>query len=263
MTATLDTAIDQLFQVYQQGQSLALLFDYDGTLTPIVEHPQLARLNGGTVDLLKRLADRPRIGLGVISGRMLAELKELVRIPKICLAGTSGLEIELGGMQIHHPRVQEAKQLMWIVAQKIDKHIAGFAGAWLENKGLGLTVHYRSVAEEAQIPLQTAVYEAIDSFCNEIRVVRGPRALEITPDIGWSKCTAVKMIMQYIGAANQGVLYAGDGANDADAFEFVLSLGGISLGVGPQAPSMASHRLPDPDALLGFLDLFNHSLDLN
>ena len=41
------------------GRPLALLFDYDGTLTPIVRHPSLARLSAANRDRLARLTALP------------------------------------------------------------------------------------------------------------------------------------------------------------------------------------------------------------
>jgi hypothetical protein len=48
-------------------------------------------------------------------------------------------------------------------------------------------------------------------------------------------------------------LYAGDDANDRDALETATALGGLALGIGPQAPATAQHRLPGPAALVKFL----------
>ena len=262
MTLPLDAAIGQLLRAYQDGQNLALLFDYDGTLTPIVQHPNLARLGEGTVALLRRLTNRPRIGLGIISGRMLAELKELVSIPNVCLAGTSGLEIDLHGQQIFHPRAEEAIQLMSNLVHNLQQRIAHFTGAWLENKRLGLTVHYRAVAAQSHASLQTTVSDALTPFHHQIRVVQGPMALEITPDLGWSKSTAVSLMVQSFAAPGNGVFYAGDGANDADALATVAALGGIAMGVGPQVVELTDYYVPDPAALLDLLATLDSRLDL-
>jgi trehalose 6-phosphate phosphatase len=261
MTSPIDAAIEQLFRAYEDGYNLALLFDYDGTLTPIVEHPDLARLCEGTVELLGRLAARPRIGLGVISGRMLDELKALITIPKVCLAGTSGLEIDLCGLRISHPRASEGMDLISELAHILQQHLQKFSGAWLENKRLGLTVHYRAVSPEARGRLESTVSEVLNPLRNQLHVVQGPLALEITPDLGWSKSTAVRLMTQSFAAPGCGVFYAGDGANDAEAFETVASSGGVAVGVGPQASQLAEYHVPDPEALLGILTTLDRGLD--
>ena len=50
-------------------------------------------------------------------------------------------------------------------------------------------------------------------------------------------------------------LYAGDDANDADALIAAADLGGIAIGIGPRAPSLARYRLPDAWSLGCVLDV--------
>jgi trehalose-phosphatase len=70
--------MEKLVSTHRAGCRLSLLFDYDGTLTPIVERPCLARLAQGTRDLLQALARVPGVGVGIISGRELTDLRHLV-----------------------------------------------------------------------------------------------------------------------------------------------------------------------------------------
>ena len=79
-------------------------------------------------------------------------------------------------------------------------------------------------------------------------------ALEVTLQWGWNKQTAVREVIAHVAADGAGTLYAGDGANDAEAMEAVVALGGVALGIGPEAPSVAPYRLPDPTALVDFLE---------
>ena len=81
MIAALREIFDEMCKAYRHGSSLVLLFDYDGTLTPIVEHPRLAVLDRKTRRLLASLADRPRVHVGILSGRELDELRALVGCP--------------------------------------------------------------------------------------------------------------------------------------------------------------------------------------
>lgn len=253
MIVALRVLLDGLCAAYRQGTGLVLLFDYDGTLTPIVEHPRLAVLDRKVRRLLARLANRPRIGLGILSGRQLEELERLVRLPGLCLAGTGGLELNLQGTRIEHPRALYAAALIERVAERLDEELKGHQGAWLETKRLGLAVHYRHLAEHLVAPLRTRVEELADAFPGELRIVEGPRAWEITPAWGWTKGTAVGMILAHLGAGGEQLLYAGDSANDADAMEVVAAAGGTVLGIGPRAPSLAQYRLPDHAALQTFL----------
>ncbi len=78
-------------------------------------------------------------------------------------------------------------------------------------------------------------------------------AWEISPELGWNKGTAVRMILEHLDEPRAMAIYAGDGGNDADAFEAVAAVAGITIGVGPGAPAPARFRLADPAALCGFL----------
>jgi len=253
MTAPADALLARLVQTHRRGGQLVLLFDYDGTLVPIADHPALARLDPATRELLGQLAGLPRVLLGILSGRMLEELAEMVALAKLCLAGTAGLELHLYGARLVPPQAEPARQWIGNLAQRLDGLPAAFPGAWLENKGLGLTVHYRDVPAERAGPLRAEVDRAVAALAHPFRLTDGPLAVEIVPELGWNKGTAVQRILDSLPGDDVCLLYAGDEANDADALQTVAALGGIALGIGPQAPDAAQYRLPDPAALIALL----------
>ncbi|MGH7318523.1 MAG: trehalose-phosphatase [Candidatus Rokuibacteriota bacterium] len=55
-----------------------MVLDFDGTLAPIVRNPHVARLAPAVRQTLKRLAAHPRVGLAVLSGRSLSDVKRRV-----------------------------------------------------------------------------------------------------------------------------------------------------------------------------------------
>lgn len=71
-----------------------ILCDYDGTLTPIVSKSELATLSKKMKGILCLFSDHKRYKLGIISGRALEDVKNLVRIEGIYYAGNHGFEIE-------------------------------------------------------------------------------------------------------------------------------------------------------------------------
>ena len=82
-----------LKQYLGDSANLALLLDYDGTLTPIVKHPDLATLPSETKNVLERLAKRSDVFIAVISGRGVENVKKMVGIEGITYAGNHGLDI--------------------------------------------------------------------------------------------------------------------------------------------------------------------------
>ncbi len=261
MIAVLREILDDLCEAYRQGGSLVLLFDYDGTLTPIVAHPSLAVLDGETRRRLAALADRPGIYLGILSGRELDELKSLVQLPGIYLAGTGGMELDLRGHRIVHPHAEQMGEVVQRLAARLDEDVAMHHGAWLEKKRLSLTVHYRQLPEQLLGSLQVVVAEAMRDFARQVRLVQGPEAWEIIPANGWNKGTAIRLILADFGAVSDILLYAGDAANDADAIAEVAAMGGITVGIGAEAPPTVTCRLPSQAVLLSFLGALDASLE--
>ena len=261
MNPSIEDALEALRVLYLDGGALALLFDYDGTLTPIVARPELAVLAPATRRLLARLAALPRVYVGVISGRNLDELKAIVDLPGLYYAGAAGMELDLAGRTIIHPRAPEIEADAAALMHALAPIEAEFPGAWIEDKRFACTVHYRDMADVLIDPLRDRVEELVRQSDADLRIVEGPRAWEISPRAGWHKGTAVTLILDRCDARSAMVLYAGDGGNDADAYEAAAALAGITIGVGPDAPPTARFRLPDPPALAGFLAQLENSLN--
>jgi trehalose-phosphatase len=260
MTSPCQRIVDDLLAAYRVGRHLILLFDYDGTLVPIADHPRLARLDRSDRRLLERLAGQPRVHVGIVSGRHLDELKEMLCLSGLCLAGTGGLELDLYGLRLLHPGARHARGLIDHVAHRVADQLAAFPGAWLENKGLGFTVHFRHTPPQLIGSLRVRVRETMEPFSSELRSNDGPMALEVTPELGWNKGTAVSMIVRHLKPCSYALLYAGDSANDAEALKTAIALGGIGIGVGPDAPPVAQFALPDTEALHELLADLQRSL---
>jgi trehalose-phosphatase len=170
-------------------------------------------------------------------------------LSNLCLAGTSGLEIELYGLRLVHPKTREARVFIREITRRLSVQLAAFPGAWLEDKGLGFTVHFRHTLPHLIESLRMQVWETIEPFSPGLRCAEGPMALEVTPELGWNKGTAVSMIVRHLKPCSYALLYAGDSANDAEGLEAAIALGGIGIGVGPDAPSVAQCTLPGTGAL--------------
>ncbi|MGE5193531.1 MAG: trehalose-phosphatase [Deltaproteobacteria bacterium] len=260
MIPALRQPCQRLLATHRRGGRVVLLFDYDGTLVPIVEHPRLAVLPPENRRVLADLARVPRVHLGIISGRQLADLRRIVDLPGIYFAGTSGLELDFDGVQVMHPSSGEIVPLLRQLSDGLGGLAGEFPGAWLEHKPLGLTVHFRKVRTSLTGGLRERVTEIVSSFSGRFRLVESSLSLEITPDLGWTKGTAVRMLVDSVRAPDVRVLYAGDSANDDEAMVAVADDGGITVGVGAEAPAAANVRVRDPGDLFEFLAAFAEAL---
>ncbi|MCC7212947.1 MAG: hypothetical protein IT451_14040, partial [Candidatus Brocadia sp.] len=72
--------INELLRAHKK---IILLTDFDGTLTPIQEHPDLALLSEDMRQILLKFSQNKTFFLGIVTGRSLRQIKKLVNIPKI------------------------------------------------------------------------------------------------------------------------------------------------------------------------------------
>jgi trehalose 6-phosphate phosphatase len=241
------------------GEKLVLLFDYDGTLTPIVEHPWLAKLAPRTRELLSQLAGLPRVHVGVLSSRRIEEIEQLVGIPNLFYSGHSGIEVKLAGATTVHPTALRSSQMVEEAVRRLCPIEHVYPGAWVERKRYGFTVHYRGVAPSLVEEVHTRILGFLERWSDRLRIVEGPMAVEAVVAGTWTKGDAVRQIVEHVGEP-AFVLYAGDAANDKEAFDVVTAWGGIALGVGPLAPASATVQVDDPDTLVEWLDILPPAL---
>jgi trehalose-phosphatase len=251
MQTPLTEVTERLATAYQKGSRLALLFDYDGTLTPIVSSPVLAVLDQRTRGVLNHLASQPRVGVGILSGRGLVDLRHLVALPGLYYAGTSGLDLDLRGKRVTHPRAEAQRRLLVMVMEALEGLVRHYPGAWVEDRQFGLTMHFRQLAPSWHEELWDGARQVLREYEASLRVVIGLMAWEVNPAIGWHKGTAVQAIAEAIGPEAL-ILYAGDSTNDTEALEVVAARGGISVSVGATAPP-AQHYVECRGELLKFL----------
>lgn len=239
------------------ARHVLLLSDYDGTLAPIAVRPELAILPPHTrraLDLVSRQAGR---SVGVVSGRSLADVSDLVGLPGLIYAGNHGLEIRGNGLDFVHPEAEAAKPGLDTILRKLQERVAGIDGVLVEGKGLTLSVHFRLTAEDQKPRVHAEFEDATKAWlqAGDIRVTAGKEVLEVRPNIPWDKGRAIARIAEECpeGAL---VMYFGDDLTDEDGFSSVHELNGISVFVGPaRQPTKALHRVDDPAEVAKTLDL--------
>ncbi len=259
MNDSLPDILMPLLAAYHSGEKLLLLFDYDGTLTPIVEHPWQAKLNPQTRELLSELAAQPHVHVGVLSGRRLDELEQLIGLPQLLYCGLSGIEMRLDGNLLVHPAARDGVQMIDEITKRLSAIERVYAGAWVEHKRYGFTVHYRGVEAALIDEVHTRILGFLESWSRQLRIVEAPLAVEVLIGGTWTKGDAVRKILEQVGEP-VFVFYAGDADNDREAVEAVTAHGGIAVGVGPLAPSDVTAHVADPETLVGWFDALLHAI---
>ncbi|PKB84327.1 MAG: trehalose-phosphatase [SAR202 cluster bacterium Io17-Chloro-G9] len=225
-----------------------LLFDYDGTLTPIVPEPGEAKLPPVVTHLLEELAAGTKFLVGVVTGRSLADIQGRIGIPGLIYAGNHGLEIQGPGLDFVHEAAVRLAPIQEPIAVKLQEAMAGLTGAIVEPKGLTLTVHYRmtpdSQLERVERAFASTVAPYVDS--GSVKITAGKKVLEVRPNVDWDKGKAIAKLSETFPGASQ-TLFFGDDLTDEDGFKVVQDSGGIAVFVGPaRQPTVAWHRLDSP-----------------
>lgn len=232
----------------------ALFLDYDGTLTPIVERPEDARLTEPMRRVLREAATCMPVAL--VSGRDLADLRALVGLPDLLYAGSHGFEIEGPGLHLELPEGIDALDDLDQATERLRRQLVGIQGHRLERKRFAVAVHDRQVAEADQPALRVAV-ERVQAKLPRLRLTGGKHVHELRPDIDWDKGRAIRWLLTELELNEPDVLpiYIGDDETDEDAFSALQGLGlGLLVAEQPQ-PSVADFRLRDPNQVWALLQL--------
>ena len=195
-----------------------LLTDFDGTLSPIVGDPELARLVDGADGALAALAERLAV-VAVITGRSAHDARRRTAVPGLLLVGNHGAEwLEPGTEEASH--VSEAPG----VSERLEVLLAAVPtppGVFVERKGLSATVHYRNASDPPAA--RAGILSALaDAGRHEVDIREGRMAIELRPRGLADKGRAARAIVERHGL--RGVVVMGDDLTDLDMFRVVAEL---------------------------------------
>jgi trehalose-phosphatase len=246
---------------------LLLLFDFDGTLAPIVPQPQHARMLPRTRATLRRLARSPFCTLGFVSGREIGDLQARVRVPHSFYAGNHGMELSAPapgrvpvrglhtGQAPKGPTLEERAELDRIT-ELLRTHLANVPGVILEDKRSSVSVHYRNVVEESRQGVMTCIRAAMAHHSRGLQASHGKMVVEIRPAGAPNKGAAVRTIVTKASesaGARPLVYYFGDDEGDEPAF-CALSSTAYSVRIGSaDSTSNAAYYLNSPREVEVFL----------
>jgi trehalose 6-phosphate phosphatase len=214
-------------------------FDFDGTLSPIVEHPDRASMRARTRNLLGQLA--ALYSCIVISGRARADVLDKLDGVKVArVIGNHGAETEAV------PRISRQSVERWKAA--LEGQLGSIPGSWLEDKSISLAVHYRQSPNKAQA--RRVILDAARTL-PDVRVFGGKQVVNFVPVSAPHKGDALAAERARIGC--KWVLFVGDDENDEDAF--ALSGNVVPVSIGRKQRSHARYYLRAQTEIDDLLDL--------
>src|SRR3954447_23162649 len=137
---------DPLGPFVSDAPGSALLFDVDGVLAPIVAHPSQSAVPPESLAALAELVPAYRV-VACVSGRSLDDLRRLVPVPGVLLAGNHGLELDDGSGPRLAPGLEGYAADLAALRAELEP-VAEAVGAWIEDKGgITFTLHYREAPD--------------------------------------------------------------------------------------------------------------------
>ena len=234
------------------GRRVAVLLDYDGTLTPIVDNPEAAVLAEEMRTAIHALTRHAQVG--VISGRDLEDVGRLVGIKSIVYAGSHGFDMRFpGGRRVEHERGAAFLPALAAAEQELRRRLRDVPGARVERKKFAIAAHYRR-AQERDIPAIEAAVDAVLGQQAGLRKTAGKKVFELRPAADWHKGSAVLWLLHTIELDGALPVYIGDDDTDEDAFE-ALRGRGITIAVRETSrPTAAEYTLRDTGEVGRFLE---------
>lgn len=235
------------------SQPPGLIFDIDGTLSPIAPTPDEARLYPGVAALLEQARAYARIA--IITGREIEDGAAMVNIDGLTYIGIHGVEL-CDGLPATHQVYINAEALPYFepgrhLLDLAEQRFAGYPGVMVERKRLGGSVHYRLAPNPERT--RTLILETLrePARAHHFRLSGGKQVIDIKPIFTINKGQALRSFVERYQLA--GVLFAGDDRTDLDAMleiERLRQEGHLAASIAVQAADTLPELLEHADLVV-------------
>ncbi|KAF9009898.1 trehalose 6-phosphate phosphatase [Cyathus striatus] len=216
---------DQLEGLYTKAKKRLFLFDYDGTLAPIVKVPSMATPSEATLEALTKLSADPNNLVYIISGRDGEFLEQhLGHLKNIGFSAEHGGFVRERGSK-EWVNFTKSLDMSWMgeVEEIFRYYTERTTGSHIEMKKSSITWHYRgSDPEWGQFQCRQCQDLLENNLAHKrpIEVLVGKKNLEVRP-IAVNKGEIVKRIL-YHNPDAEFIFCAGDDKTDEDMFRALL-----------------------------------------
>ncbi|KAF2834824.1 glycosyltransferase family 20 protein [Patellaria atrata CBS 101060] len=268
---------EKLFSQYRQAKKRLFMFDYDGTLTPIVNEPSAAVPTDRLIRILKTLASNPANIVWIISGRDSKFLEQwLGNIPELGFSAEHGAFVRRP-RENHWVNLSEKEDMGWReeVDAVFEQYNDSTPGAVTERKKIALTWHYRNADPQQGLQNSHLCHRQLEQTVVKrypIEVMTGKANLEVRPKFINKGEIAKKLVAEHTVQSDgneklEFVLCLGDDFTDEDMFRALANSGlprdfVFSVTVGPSnKQTIATWHLLEPSDVISVISLLNGSTD--
>ncbi len=251
------TTYPQTIQTVLAQWPLGLVFDIDGTLSPIASTPDEAQLYPGVARLLEHAREHAHVA--IMTGRTVDAGAAMVNVEGLTYIGSHGLEW-CDGLPAYHPVRLAPEALPYIKPGKAlldlaEQQLASLPGIIIERKRIGGTIHYRLCPDPEQA--RQSILSLLEEPARRVnmRLDEEKRAIEIRTPLAVNKGQALLWFMLLCGL--RGVIFAGDDHTDLDA---VLEIARLKWH-GIAALAVAVQHSDTPPELLEHADIVVQSVE--
>lgn len=223
------------------SSKVVVAFDYDGTLAPIVDEPEEARVPPRTRELLERLCRvYPCI---VISGRGQGDVLERVRgLGVLEVIGNHGLE--------PWRRTEDFAEQVQKWMPTLQSGLGHIQGLKIEDKVFSVALHYRHCREKKAA--KESILNVVAKL-GPVRALGGELVINLLPDGAPHKGIALKAARDRVGCDT--AIYVGDDETDEDVFSLDEPGRLLTVRIGERQDSAAAFFIRAQESIDPFLEV--------
>ncbi|HUW91770.1 MAG TPA: bifunctional alpha,alpha-trehalose-phosphate synthase (UDP-forming)/trehalose-phosphatase [Bacteroidales bacterium] len=246
---------DDLIKSFREAANPILFFDYDGTLVPIKQFPELAIPDGKIISITERLSAQTNVV--IISGRNKDFLDKWFAYLDLTLIAEHGAFIKYPGKDWEYV-LDNHDSWKEVILPVLTRYANRCKGAFVEQKTASLCWHYRNADADLSalraIELKNELTELISNM--PLQIIEGQKVVEVKR-AGYDKGSAAKSVFDE--EKHDFILAIGDDKTDEDLFS-ALPEKAITIKVGKET-TRAKYSFTMQSAVIDFLEKLLSSLE--
>ncbi len=213
---------------FKSSSRRLLILDYDGTLVPFSNKPEMALPSSSLVDLLNKLSNMPNLSMAIVSGRDNTFLDKVVSNRGIAVFAEHGAQRRINGVwkSLSRRDLSWQSEILRIMKEVTDST----PGSFIEKKDTAIVWHYRNSDKWlAELRVAQLINKLIyPCTMKKLHLMKGQKIIEVKPS-EYNKGTAIKDHFNYVDY--DFILAAGDDTTDEDMFD-ALPRDAITIKIG-------------------------------